>query len=177
MKKTIVFCALLFAVAPIISQDRARISKPQFQLEESYLNHIKHITSSKSIFGKYLESKTCYPQKAQKNNLQGRVFLSYLIDKKGHLTDVKVISSFDSGCTQCAIDALESSPQWEPARYKHKKIAYRDSINFYFVLYPTKVKYTPIIGEKDVVVGGYGVNEENGEEAALSAKLYHKYCW
>ncbi|MEO6149206.1 MAG: TonB family protein [Mucilaginibacter sp.] len=67
-----------------------------------------------SAFGKYLSNNIKYPAVARENNVQGRVFLTFVVEKDGALTDIKVLRSLGSGTDEEAIRVLKKSPKWKP---------------------------------------------------------------
>jgi TonB family protein len=68
------------------------------------------------VLYKYLSENIHYPTDAKKSNIQGKVFLSFVVDKDGSITDVKVIRGIGSGCDEEASRVLRSSPKWVPGK-------------------------------------------------------------
>ena len=65
-------------------------------------------------FLKYLAKNIHYPAIAKENNVQGKVFLSFVVEKDGSLTDVKTVRGIGSGCDDEAMRVLKASPKWKP---------------------------------------------------------------
>lgn len=84
-----------------------------------------------SGFNNYLSRGIRYPAKDRENNTQGRVVLSFVINKDGELTNAKVIRSVSEGIDNEALRMLKSSPKWIPGT------AYGS---------PAKVRYSVPIG-------------------------------
>ncbi|SER11878.1 energy transducer TonB [Pedobacter rhizosphaerae] len=61
-------------------------------------------------FYDYLAKAIKYPEPAKRNNVEGRVFLSFIVEKNGALTDIIVIRKLGSGTDEEAIRVLKSSP-------------------------------------------------------------------
>lgn len=68
------------------------------------------------VLYKYLSQSIHYPADAKKSNIQGKVFLSFVVDKDGSITDVKVIRGIGSGCDEEALRVIKSSPKWVPGK-------------------------------------------------------------
>ena len=66
-------------------------------------------------FMKYLSAKIRYPETARKYKIEGRVFVQFVVDKDGTLTDVAVVKGIGGGCDQEAIRVIENAPKWIPA--------------------------------------------------------------
>lgn len=67
-----------------------------------------------AAFGKYLQKNMRYPAVAKENNVQGKVFLQFVVEKDGSITDIKVVRGIGSGCDDEAMRVLKNSPHWKP---------------------------------------------------------------
>jgi protein TonB len=65
-------------------------------------------------FYKFLQTNIRYPAKAFENNVQGKVFLTFVVEKDGSLTDIKVVRGIGSGCDEEARRVFTISPKWKP---------------------------------------------------------------
>ncbi len=63
-----------------------------------------------------------FPQIALENNLQGRVVLSFVIDKDGRLTNIEVLQSPDRSLSEEAIRVLSKSPKWSPGKQRNQTV-------------------------------------------------------
>jgi protein TonB len=63
-----------------------------------------------------------FPQIAADNNIQGRVVLSFVIDKDGRLTDIEVLQSPDRSLSEEAIRVLSKSPKWSPGKQRNQTV-------------------------------------------------------
>jgi protein TonB len=62
--------------------------------------------------GKYLGKNVVYPASAQENGIQGTVYVSFVVDKNGRISDVKVLRSVDTELDKEAIRVIKSMPAW-----------------------------------------------------------------
>lgn len=62
----------------------------------------------------FLASRLRYPTKARENKTQGKVYVGFVIEKNGSLSDFKVIRGIGFGCDEEAIRVLKVSPNWKP---------------------------------------------------------------
>jgi len=65
-------------------------------------------------FYAYLSKAIRYPGMAQENGIQGKVFTSFIVEKNGTLSDIKVERKLGSGTDEEAIRVLKASPHWIP---------------------------------------------------------------
>ncbi len=71
---------------------------------------------------KYLGSQLRYPVLARENNIQGKVYIGFIVEKNGSLTDFKIIKGIGGGCDEEAIRVLKSSPPWKPGMVDGKPV-------------------------------------------------------
>lgn len=63
---------------------------------------------------RYLGSALRYPAKARENKTEGKVYIGFIVEKNGTLTDFKVIKGIGDGCDEEAIRVLKLSTDWKP---------------------------------------------------------------
>ena len=63
-----------------------------------------------------------YPKYAAENGIQGRVLVSFVIDEKGNVTDVKVTRGIHTALDDEAVRVISASPKWRPGRMAGKKV-------------------------------------------------------
>ena len=61
----------------------------------------------------FLASRLRYPAKARENRIQGKVYIGFVIENNGSLSEFKVIRGIGSGCDEEAIRVLKLSPNWK----------------------------------------------------------------
>jgi TonB family protein len=83
-------------------------------------------------FGAFLGSNIKYPAKARNNKIQGAVYLGFVVQADGSLTDFKVIKSPDQELSDEAIRVLKSTPSWIPGKMYGKavRVSYTVPIRF-----------------------------------------------
>ncbi|MBE7176725.1 MAG: TonB family protein [Mucilaginibacter polytrichastri] len=65
-------------------------------------------------WAKYLQRNLRYPETAVNNETQGRVTVTFIVEKDGSLSDIRVLSGIGSGCDEEAIRVLKKAPKWTP---------------------------------------------------------------
>ena len=81
---------------------------------------------------KYLGSSIKYPAIAKDAGIQGTVFVTFVVDEKGDVKDVKVLRSIGGGCDEEAIRVVKNMPKWKPGKQRGKavKVQYNLPIKF-----------------------------------------------
>ena len=64
----------------------------------------------------WVNSQLNYPKVAKENGVQGRVTLSFTVEKDGSVTEVKVLKGVDPSLDKEAVRVVSKSPKWTPAR-------------------------------------------------------------
>ncbi|MDH5397159.1 MAG: energy transducer TonB [Cyclobacteriaceae bacterium] len=66
-----------------------------------------------------------YPRTAQRMNVEGKVFIQFVIDKKGNITEAQVIRGIGAGCDEEALRVINLAPQWLPGRQRGQSVRVR----------------------------------------------------
>jgi len=65
---------------------------------------------------KWIVNNLVYPQVAMKNGIQGRVIVTFVIERDGSVSDVKMLRSVDPSLDKEAIRLVKSMPKWIPGK-------------------------------------------------------------
>jgi TonB family protein len=63
-----------------------------------------------------------YPEQAKKNGVQGKVFVTFVIEADGSVTNVKVLRGIGAGCDEEAIRVISIMPKWNPGMQDGKAV-------------------------------------------------------
>lgn len=63
-----------------------------------------------------------YPEAAVRNGVQGTVQISFVIEKNGQVSNVKVVRGIDQLLDDEAVRVVSASPKWRPARVRGQKV-------------------------------------------------------
>lgn len=75
-----------------------------------------------NTFRNWVQQNVKFPQIALENGIQGRVVLSFVIEKDGTLTNIEVLQAPDRSLSEEAVRVLETSPKWEPGMQSNKAV-------------------------------------------------------
>jgi protein TonB len=76
---------------------------------------------------KFLHESIKYPEEAKELGIQGRVFVNFVVETDGSVSNVKVLRGIGGGCDEEAIRVVKSMPRWTPG--KQRGIPVRVSYN------------------------------------------------
>ena len=69
-------------------------------------------------FMKYLAENIKYPNAASRLGVSGKVYVQFVVEKDGSLTDIKVIKGIGAGCDEEAVRVLTEAPKWSPGKQR-----------------------------------------------------------
>jgi TonB family protein len=85
-------------------------------------------------FMTYLQTNLTYPEAARKANIQGKVFVQFVVQKDGSLSDIQVLKGIGGGCDEEAVRVIAASPKWNPGKQKGMAVKQRMSVPIAFNL-------------------------------------------
>lgn len=80
----------------------------------------------------FLRKELVYPQIAIDNNVQGRVFVQFVVNRDGSIQDVKVTRGVDPILDEEAIRVVKKMPKWVPAEQRGKTVRSRFTLPVMF---------------------------------------------
>lgn len=83
---------------------------------------------------KYLNNNIKYPQMARESGIQGKVFVTFVVEKNGKVTDVKVLRGIGGGCDEEAIRVIRNMPKWIPGKQRGKPVRVQFNLPIIFKL-------------------------------------------
>jgi protein TonB len=74
---------------------------------------------------KYLANNIHYPEDAVKNNIDGKVYVSFIVTSAGKIEKVAILRNMVncSACDQEAIRVIKNMPRWKPAKVNGKPVS------------------------------------------------------
>ncbi|MDZ7743140.1 MAG: M56 family metallopeptidase [Bacteroidota bacterium] len=109
-------------------------SKPQEEKGEIYtvVEEMPGFKGGKEDLFKYLQENIQYPETAKKDSIQGTVFISFVVGKKGEVENVEILRGVRKDLDQESIRVVSEMPNWEPGKQNGKVVR---------VMYNLPIKY------------------------------------
>lgn len=85
-----------------------------------------------TYFSKYFQ----YSDEMKEAELRGKIFASFIMERDGTLTDIKIIRGIGYGTEKTALEVLKKMPRWSPGEQNGKKV--RCSYIVPITIYATK---------------------------------------
>ena len=85
-------------------------------------------------FQEYINENTIYPQVAAEMGLQGRVKVSFVVEKDGRVSNVKIVKGVDPLLDREALRVVTSSPKWTPGQNAGHPVRVSQTATVLFVM-------------------------------------------
>ena len=85
-------------------------------------------------FREWVQNRVKYPQIAAENGIQGKVFIMFVVEPDGSVSNVQVTRGVDPALDNEAIQVVQDSPKWAPGRQRGAPVRVRFSITVNFQL-------------------------------------------
>ena len=82
----------------------------------------------------FLRNNVKYPEGAQKQGIQGRVLVQFVVDKTGKVRDAKLVRNVDELLDAEALRVIQAMPQWIPGKQKGQAVNVKYTIPISFRL-------------------------------------------
>lgn len=70
----------------------------------------------------YIQKNLKYPEKAKAEGIEGRVFVQFVIEKDGSISNILIKRAIGGGCDEAAKEVIEKMPKWKPAKQRGKPV-------------------------------------------------------
>lgn len=125
-----------------VASKQAQARKP-VNIEGEIFTVVEHTPEFKGgmkALGAYLQNNLKYPAAARKANVQGRVFVQFVVTKTGEVTNVKVLKGIGFGADEEAIRVVQNMPRWEPATQNGQRVNVQFHLPINFQLEPSSTE-------------------------------------
>jgi TonB family protein len=82
----------------------------------------------------FLTKNLKYPESARKNGSEGKVFVQFVVEKDGSITNTEVVKGFDEDCDAEALRVVEAMPRWKPGKMDGAVVRTRMTLPIAFAL-------------------------------------------
>ena len=75
-----------------------------------------------------------YPEMAKKNKIEGRVFVTFVVEKDGQVSSAKILRDIGGGCGEEALRVVNSMPKWKPGTQRGNPVRVQFNLPIMFQL-------------------------------------------
>jgi protein TonB len=85
-------------------------------------------------WAKFIQRNLRYPEMAVEQGTQGKVFVSFVVEKDGSISNVSVVKGIGGGCDEEALRVIRKSPRWRPGMQHNIPVRVRYNMPLSFIL-------------------------------------------
>ncbi len=110
-----------------VIEDIAFVAPPDEKVEEvhDFVETMPSFEGGISEFYKFVSGHLKYPAKARRMQIEGKVFVHFVVDKDGSLSDIKVVRGIGGGCDDEVLRIVSMSPKWNPGKQRGRPVRVR----------------------------------------------------
>lgn len=71
---------------------------------------------------KFIRDNVKYPQLAKETGIQGTVYVQFVVEKDGKISNVKALRKIGGGCDEEAVRVVKSMPTWKPGSQRGRTV-------------------------------------------------------
>jgi len=115
----------------------------------------------------YLGKNITYPSVAKQIGIEGTVFITFVVEPTGAITEVRALRGFPGGLTEEATRVVEAMPRWQPGLQNNIPVRVQCTLPIKFIL---KSSGAPKTGKPEGICMNYGrdqMNKKNYTDAII----------
>lgn len=105
-------------VPVVIEEEETTVEEEIFQVVEED----PEFPGGMDALYKYLGESLKYPPMAKENNIEGRVYVTFVVEKDGSISNARILRDIGGGCGQEAIRVVKAMPKWKPGKQRGKGV-------------------------------------------------------
>ena len=115
---------------------KSNVSKADMKPDENgvyqIVEEMPQYPGGEAAMMEYVAKSVTYPKEAQEKGISGRVFVSFIVEKDGNISNVELKRGIGGGCDEEAVRVISAMPKWKPGKMKGEpvRVSYMMPINF-----------------------------------------------
>ena len=131
MKKLLFLSAFLCTLSfGAFAQEEVKVEEEVFVVVEEQAEFPGGLDSMYAYIVKNLK----YPEAAKEKGIEGRVFVQFVIEKDGSISNVKILRGIGGGCEEAAVEMIKNMPKWKPGKQRGKPVRFLFTLPIKFEL-------------------------------------------
>ncbi len=108
------------------------------EIEDDYIFEIvedePEFPGGQQALQQYLRDNIRYPTRARESGVEGTVFVTFVVEPDGSITNVEVLRGIGAGCDDEAVRVVQNMPNWEPGKQRGQPVRVQFNLPVRFVL-------------------------------------------
>lgn len=120
----------------VIEEDWPEYEEDEIEEEEVFMavEEMPEFPGGTAKLLEYIHNNLKYPMEARENGIQGRVFVGFVVEKDGSISNVKVLSGIGGGCDEEAVRVVQSLPKFNPGKQRGNPVRVQYTLPIVFQL-------------------------------------------
>ena len=121
------------------TETKDEISKGQIINDEgsdifTVVEQMPEFSGGKNALFKFISKNIKYPEEAIKQEISGRVFVTFIVEDDGEITNIELLRGIGGGCDEEAMRVVSIMPKWKSGYQKGVSVRVRFNLPIKFVL-------------------------------------------
>ncbi len=135
MKKIIALFALFICTASFAINEKNVFTIPQdSSMVYDFPEKMAQFPGGADAMDMFIRKNLEYPAALKESGVVGKVYVQFIVEKDGTITDVKVRRGTNTGLDNEAVKVIEKMPNWLPGSVRGKKVRVKQTIPITFSL-------------------------------------------
>ena len=119
---------------PVESNTSKTLVKAEAPSVFTYVEQMPEYAGGQSEMLRYIKENLKYPEEALEEEREAKVFVKFVVDENGAISNVISVRPAGYGFDEEAIRVVESMPEWKPGKQNGKAVKVHFQIPIYFAL-------------------------------------------
>lgn len=133
MKKFLIMALMACFGLTTVSAQKTVVAKKNQQVFDVVEKMPEYPGGSAALF-EYLSTNVKYPVDAEKQKIQGRVLVTFVVNTDGSITDIEVVKKAFPSLDAEAVRVISGMPKWIPGEQKGQKVRVKYTVPLSFNL-------------------------------------------
>ncbi len=122
-----------YETAQVVIQDLESESEEEVQIF-MVVEQMPEFPGGEEKLYRFLADSIRYPESAKESSIQGRVFVTFTVEKDGSISDARILRGIGGGCDEEALRVIQLMPKWNPGMQRGKPVRVQYNIPVKFTL-------------------------------------------
>ncbi|NLL28501.1 MAG: energy transducer TonB [Bacteroidales bacterium] len=117
-------------IAPVVVEEVQVVEAEIFTIVEEQ----PEFPGGEAALMEYLGKNISYPQLARESNIQGTVYVKFVVEPNGSISNVSILRGIGGGCDEEAIRVVKNMPSWKAGKQRGKAVRVQFNLPIRFIL-------------------------------------------
>jgi TonB family protein len=132
--KSIKWMLLIYGIVLVLAFSANAQEKPAKQETNSEMDEMPEYKGGQEALFQFVKDNIVFPEEAKKNGVQGKVFVSFVIDEFGAVTESRITRSVNPVLDKEALRVVKQMSEWVPGKKEGKPVKVSMTLPIMFAL-------------------------------------------